>query len=348
MIAVKRFASAIRETKGAIHLDQRRTEEIDLCAAAVVNALALEVRDDGRRGFTGRYPDSAEAHEIVAATGLPRCLNLTDESPRFLTFELTGGRDRYYGGLESSEVDELAPALVQYLDGCLARYNLSLSQEGQELFVALIGEVLDNAGAHSGGGRWFVTGYMRQPAGADVGDVHLVIFNTGHSIAESLKTLPPDARLRRDIEALVQRQRNTGGLGPKTPEEVVWTICALQEKVSRKNDHPEIVGHQGVGTIDLLEAFTKLGGSSRPGQRPRMCIYSGHVHLLFDGTYRLARQRNREGDTHRIIAFNRQNDLGRPPDPAFVRYLAVPFPGTMISVRFFVDRQYLLGAGEAI
>ena len=49
----------------------------------------------------------------------------------------------------------------------------------------------------------------------------------------------------------------------------------------------------------------------------------------------------------KIIAFNAENDLEKPPDRGYVHGLENSFPGTIVSIRLNLDEAYLAKiAGE--
>lgn len=76
-----------------------------------------------------------------------------------------------------------------------------------------------------------------------------------------------------------------------------------------------------------------------------MCIVSGRTHILFDPRYRMRLQASLGNEERRIIAFNKSNDLRRRPDGDCIRCLDNPFPATLISVRFYMDRDNLRRIG---
>ena len=48
------------------------------------------------------------------------------------------------------------------------------------------------------------------------------------------------------------------------------------------------------------------------------------------------------GNTNsRIIAFNPENDIYKPADADNVKYMKEYFPGTVISLKFYLDRSYI-------
>jgi len=84
----------------------------------------------------------------------------------------------------------------------------------------------------------------------------------------------------------------------------------------------------------MIETFQGLSGD-RFGTA-KMCVMSGRTHILFDGKYKM--KRTSQG---RIVAFNEDNDLSRLPDRQYVRHIDEGFPGTLISLQFFLDQEYL-------
>jgi hypothetical protein len=61
---------------------------------------------------------------------------------------------------------------------------------------------------------------------------------------------------------------------------------------------------------------------------------------LFDGTYNLSEAKI-ENEVRQIISFNTENDLSKKPDHNYIKNINNRFPGTMISMRFFLEKKYL-------
>ena len=122
--------------------------------------------------------------------------------------------------------------------------------------------------------------------------------------------------------------------GRRIEADDLWTLYALQGGVSRRNYEKREIGNYGQGTANMIQMFQDLGGDRIA--RPKMCVLSGSTLVLFDGRYRMV-----EKNGSRIIAFNRRNDLRKPPDSRCVRHLEHYFPGTLISMRFMLDRGHL-------
>ena len=84
----------------------------------------------------------------------------------------------------------------------------------------------------------------------------------------------------------------------------------------------------------MIETFQGL--SSAQDRTAKMCVLSGNTHIMFDAKYRM--QRTNRG---RIIAFNKENSLTKPPDRNYVQHIDETFPGTLISLQFFIDQEHL-------
>lgn len=128
-------------------------------------------------------------------------------------------------------------------------------------------------------------------------------------------------------------------MGDSWQREDLWTLYSLQEGVSRFKDTPEGID-RGQGTVHLIELFHKLGKRKSGEETPKMCLISGSTYILFDGKYQM-QPTERRGEKRKIIAFNKQNDLAKKPDSDYVKRFNGFFPGTLISMSFFLDKEYL-------
>lgn len=242
----------------------------------------------------------------------------------------------------SSQGDLEATELIVYLDKCLRKYGHELSDEGRDRFGELLAEVINNCEDHSPRAEWWISGYLRQPKEKQYGDCHLTIFNLGPSLGETLQTLPKTAFLRRGIDALLLEHERKGHFrSGRFNQELALARLALQPRVSCLNTDADAVYDRGQGTVRMIEAFHKLGQVHGRGDRPMMALVSGRTYFRFDNTYRLEGQLTPAGEYYQTIAFNREKSLHFPPDPAYARLLPAPFPGTLLSLRFFIDPEYL-------
>jgi hypothetical protein len=335
---------SLRRRTHKIRINQVACEQTDHCAQSAAGALAVTAHKELRVTFGGVFPRAQDQRDIAIATGLPRRLGVSlPPPPGFLTFELFHGRRMREKATVSSQREEQTSLLTEYVNECLARYDYRLNRESAGYVASLVSEVIGNAEDHAGRPDWWVGAYLRQASDTTYGDCHITIFNFGRTLAQSLQDLPADSMLRRDIEDLVTEHTKRGLFRPHWTPENLWTLYALQEGVSRHNTRPDKIGDRGQGTADMIRFFQHLGKSRAAQSEPRMCVVSGRTHILFDGRFEMRLQVARSGERRRIIAFNKRNDLQLPPDPACVRNLEAYFPGTLISLRFYLDHEHLSG-----
>jgi hypothetical protein len=310
-------------------------------AASVANAIALEASRHEAITFHGQFPEDPDAREIIVATGLPKVLGVSLPWVKgFKTFELRHGRARTSTARRSPERDIIGSELTRYVNDCLGDYGWALSATGRANLGGILGEVLANAEEHSGRPHWWISGYLRQ-RGTTYGDCHITIFNFGKTLAESLQGLPADALLRRQIEGTVSRHSKKHRFQRGWTEEGLWTLYALQEGVSRKNVDPGIIRNRGQGLPDLITFFQKLGQLKDRSTAPTMFILSGHTQILFTGEHEMQLKELEDGSVRRVIAFNKENDLNEPPAPDAVKNLNQYFPGVLVGMDFYFDKDYL-------
>ena len=332
-----------------IVIPQGKCTEIDHGAGVVLNALGLAVSNQSSLDFEGSYPKSQELRDIIRATGLPKVFDLPLPSPNgFTTFSLRQGFKESASAQKSSNRERVADELVDYLNNCLAQFKYGLNEDSEAWLAGLIGEVLGNAEDHGGRPDWWIAGYLRQLPSNTFGDCHITLFNFGQTIYETMQGLNSNSLLRHDIEALVAEHSRQKFFRRGWTEENLWTLYALQEGVSRFNQDPEGTGRRGHGTADMIEFFQMLGASHASSAQPRMCLISGSTQFLFDGTYQIKQVAIGDGNRRRIIAFNSQNSFKFAPDPKVVRSLDRFFPGTLITLDFFLDPENLCKLGDTV
>ena len=314
-----------------IGIHHSRCEIIDHCAEAVATVLADEAHHKHRKNLRGRFPDDPQLRRMVYAVGMPSVLGITQPTEEFIVYGVRRGKREFSDHTTSCE--SATTDLVSYIDECLGSLGFRLAVPARARYSNLVSEVITNAEVHSTRPDWWVAAYYRVEESQGWGDCHITVFCFGESLAESLQRLDPRALLRRKIEQRVKHHRHLG-FSKKWQEDDLWTLFAIQRGVSRQNEETDEVGDRGQGTADLIAAFHDLAGSRVPA---KMCVVSGNTHILFDGRHRI--KRNAAGRER--IAFNDANSLAAPPDPNYVRHLKRKFPGTLVSLRFALDRQHL-------
>jgi hypothetical protein len=337
---------ADRRALKEVFFDHSACETLELGASVVMDVIALELRRVWRARrhqttFAGAYPGSVRVREVLQTTGLVKNLGVFDkilrDSRRFELLSLISGRRGKTSARKSSSHENAAQALAEYLDRCLERQGHRLTRDGLRLVANIVSEILNNAEEHSGGPPWHVIGYMYQEDGG-VGECSIAIFNLGDTIFETLTDPTASPQLKGELRELSSLHRSRGLFGVTWTEETLWTLYSLQEGVSRFTGQAQ-GRDRGFGTVRMIELFQKLGQTTGGVRRPRMCLMSGSTHISFDGTYQMGPRRDREG--RKVIAFNAENDLSMKPDSSAVKSLNGFFPGTLISMEFFLDKAYL-------
>lgn len=345
---IEQIEDAVRNPKiRFLTIDHRRCEHLDLCASALMDTALLRARD--RRKYeqnaliiSGKLSNkSIRVNTMLAAAGLPHRLKLPAyEVPAelkniFKVFDMREGTASHNDS--SKQRNSCGTALTEYFNECLKSKGYELTEIAQNRIGCLITEVIGNAEEH--GGAWHATGFWDGSQGEGTGNCHIVIFNSGASIFESI--LRPDSSedLRSKLERKTQEHTVQGNFNKNWNKECLWTVYALQDKVSRFTGLPNGKG-RGNGTVDMIEFFDDLAAP----EHKKMCIVSGGVGIQFDGKYRLSQ----DSDGLKTIAFNDSNDLSKPPNPNYVTPLNLPYRGTMVSIRLEIDAQHLQKAVHVI
>lgn len=230
----------------------------------------------------------------------------------------------------SKERDRAGTEIVEYIDKCLNAQSMSLTPEGRKYIGNLITEALGNAEEH--GGPWTAYGFFLQRDNADPGECHMLLYNVGTTIYESLTSPKASPEIKADANALASRHLSRGFLGlirRKWNRECLFTLYSLQEGVSSKLHRDS---SRGNGTVEVIRAFSKLSASDR-----KMCILSGRAYILFDGEYHLSDITAQGSERRKVIAFNDSNDLEEPPDEDCVYALERTFAGTIVDLKFKLD-----------
>jgi hypothetical protein len=341
---------ANREEVREIHLNHENSKKLGLCASVVMDQLLIEA--DRKRSksksnklhLSGTHSRDLDVNIMLRATGILRHMGHPDAQlppeieQRIRRCSLFSGKARR--SERSEERDIAGTKLVDYFNECLETQGHMLSTKGRRHLSALITEAIGNAEEH--GGRWFTIGYFIDRTGTntpEVGECHIVLFNHGNTIYESLSADKSSESVKKRAGALARQHTKSGWFTkPKWSAEALWTLYALQGGVSRLRD---ISPTRGNGTIEMIKVFSGLAGTDQ-----RMCLVSGSAYILFDGRYGIAPTQSAPSETQNMIAFNRENDLNLPPDEACVYNLPFRFPGTLLSIRFNLEKSHLARLAE--
>ncbi len=334
-----------------IRFDHSRCHTLGLCASTIMDVLLIQARRRrparNRLSCGGIYSKTPSVNLMLRASGVLRHLGLQESAldaeteRQIVRCELFSGKA---SKIEVAKKREMAATqLTTYFDRCLGPLGFSLSKRGQNHLSQLLTEVIGNAEEH--GGPWYTIGHCHLTKSEDqpLAECHIVIFNFGTTIYESLKLHSQSEKLRSNLSRLSEFHSNQGYFNfarTSWDEEVLWTLYALQERVSRYSDTPR-GRDRGNGSISMIEFFDSLAGDSS-----KMCITSGRGYILFNGKYHLQPVK-RDGETLKIIAFNDDNDLMRPPKRDNVRRLEALFPGTIVSIRLTLKASHLASLAQS-
>jgi len=197
-----------------------------------------------------------------------------------------------------------------------------------------ISEMIENGFRHAGingnTGEWHAAGLLQLveevETGAKVAFCNISIVSIGATIKESLQDA--STNIKKEIEDYVSLHKE------HISEECLWNVYALQDFIScdRKSKI------KGKGFCNAMTAiFNELFDHEETRFKPSFTIISGNSWVKAAFPYNFFRR----GGERRTLAFNPTNDLGLPPDKKNVRLLSAKFPGTIISIRFFLKIENL-------
>ena len=323
-----------------LHFDCSKCESIGLDAQAIVDAFLQEEmrrRKDQDYIVGGAFPQDVRLKTMLKAIGTLRMLNHPEmHLPDGIEARIERCDMLYGNGKRikaSAARDRAGTGLVNYFGRVLAHQGFDLTYEGRAFLTSLLTEVIGNAEEHSG--RWYAIGYsyptVTEREADELEECQIVMFNFGKTIHESLSARSASASVKERVESLIEHHRRSNHFNERWKEECLWTVCALQQGVSRYKEGERGIT-RGNGTVEMIRAFSALAGDPQ-----KMCLVSGNTYILFDGTYELSKRSSGVSQ----IAFNESNDLKVAPDPEHVFWMPERFPGTVISLRFSISASQL-------
>ncbi|MGL5963506.1 MAG: hypothetical protein ACRCZ2_03775 [Fusobacteriaceae bacterium] len=226
-----------------------------------------------------------------------------------------------------SDHTKFGTEVVNFLNQCLESTEVILSVKGKNRFKGMLGELATNSFEHLGPtmSQLYCTGYYTIDE-SDVGNGSIVFYNFGNTIYESLKYDSTE-----NIKIKLEELSKQHCFDEDFSEENLWTVAALQPKISRKFDE-KIKNERGTGTIRLIEGFKQFSGNDNK----KMTIISGKTQIIFDNSDITSYNEQSER-----IAFNEMNSLEERPLSEYVKNLKHSFPGTIIMIQYCLNKQYL-------
>lgn len=333
-----------------IHIDHSECYCLEIAASTIMDVIVLAIKEYHKKikkniQFSGTIPSEGKVKDVFMASGLAAHMDLSIDAGIPMDWHNIK-RFKLISGYHHSQISDItATKLAEYIIECMNTQGYTLNGKGKNLLGILFGEVLDNCEIHGGEQTtWFALGHYQQNNRAErYGEVQLVIFDFGNTIYEQLKEKTTSLRTKEKLEFLSSVHKKF--YNKNWTEEMLYTLFSLQEGISRlKDDKVEGNRRRGTGTVRLINNF-QLIGQTTENKTPLMSITSGHTHICFDGTYKLKSQAVEDKEIgleeRKIIAFNEENDIFQPPDNRYVKRINTFFPGTVISLKFYFDREYL-------
>ena len=305
---------------------------------------------------------TTEVREVLRSVGLLEFMNImphSDMDPARKQMSLDGVLSdsclddimpfslRTGGGLDAEKLatseqrdEKVSEQFVNELKKWVKKHNptqdlTEASSKIREIMTELFDNALRHADPENETGEWSTVGVLQKlkdSCGRDIVACNIVILNFGQSISETLEYAPD--HVLDDIGAYVSMHKD------HFDEDVLKTVCAMQDKISRIHPDPSKGNAtlNGVGLMtSVIEVMDPLFGSNLPQYQPSFTLISGNAWLnasSFDVS-------NMDELGKRKLAFNTNNDITQPPDEQHVKALKGNFPGTIISLRFVIGADQL-------
>lgn len=255
--------------------------------------------------------------------------------------------------LRPQSIEKVGTNMVHAINRWLAQCDdeQNLTTGGQGLILKIVGETLDNAERHSRpdlgedpDGEWMLSGFMARRENDDGSQYlrcHLGFLSVGTSIADSIINCP--APIAERMNQYIATHRNNFK-GMQHIEAHLRTVYALQDGVTC-NERAFQEDRSGSGFGSILAFFKDLAGGEGQNLDATLSIVSGNTCLRipygltpnFLGT---------EGET-RNIWLNHSNDGSIAPDHEAVVELEHRLNGTLITMAFNLDADYLKRTAHA-
>lgn len=231
-----------------------------------------------------------------------------------------------------------ASKIVAYINRCLKLNGFELNMNGVNDINNLIGEVLNNAEDHSPFNTYYVTAnYHQEKEGVvdflTVGELNLSFLNFGYSIYEGLEDNKSENSETYNI--LNEEFNSFSSKFEGFSKENLFTLYALQDGISRLKFEDE---SRGTGTMKFIRCFFSIGDYQdvEKGKNPQLSILSGSTRLVCDKEHEPFEINNKF-----LMSLNKEKSLLLPPETSHLQTLKYSFPGTMLSVKVYLNSEHI-------
>ena len=251
-----------------------------------------------------------------------------------------------------------ADRLVEQINSWLTELDFRLNPMGEREFRGVCAEILNNACRHADpineDGDWSMAAFMARrtcPRGTIKHYCYLGFFSLGATIAQNIENAR-DENIRERAERYCRAAQ-----APHLTEDVLRTVLALQDGVTRdkRREDGGVRQSGGYGMMKLISLVDRLGSKPIDGEdpnlEPKVTLVSGNAWVQAKRPHlspKLAVNDDQSGgNSHTYeLWFNEQQNEGIPPSENHARRLDHSLPGTVISVAFILDPQYLMQSTE--
>ncbi|MCT4673872.1 MAG: hypothetical protein N4A37_11595 [Prolixibacteraceae bacterium] len=351
MIFIKELSDSLAQLESShLYLDCAKCKETEIGALFLLKTVLQEYLDDFRYAVLHKKTRlfySPQRIEIIPSRD-QRVHNLFVSCEIYSGETLNNGKLEYLqqkssgwqrGSSNRRRINENKKgaavfALRDIISEGLGVQGLELTPKGIGHFDGILNEILGNAEDHSGmyRGSWYCFANFEENTSTRTGKINVAILNFGRSIYESFIYNEANSKLNNEIYSrFLKIQKKSREI----TEENIFTLSALQEGVSSLlyEDYS-----RGNGFTNLIESFFAIGDfkSKEHSANPRILIYSGKTGVKCDATFSLYSTKN--GHT---LSLNKENKLDLPPDSGYIWSHETHFPGTLITVKVYLNREHL-------
>jgi len=298
--------------------------------------------------------DRAVNLKLLLAGLVPEAKALNDDSIQPISTAGFLWGNRKQAKYSENRKGKVTAQLVRYVEECLAKHGCMFLPAGRNEMDGLITEILNNGEDHSEHHTWYATAnfsshhHRQGDSSSIIGELNLCFLNFGYSIYDGFeKTKMLNAQMYDELDQKVKDAVSRFNL-PHCTRENLFVLYALQEGVSRlKYQQPS----RGNGTMKFLRAFLEIGdyANNDTNTNPLLSIFSGKTKLITDNRLKPYRKiipgdinNNYVDLDYYFISLNPEEDMRKPPEASHIQTLKANFPGTLLSVKVFLNEQHLI------